>query len=215
MSFARRFLTGFRETETSQPGLELNEDGTVDLVNPDGSRTTLGGSGGFVPSDNWCELTLNNGSIDLTAASPSYILAAGDLNIEAQAGSDFAIGLENGLAAILSAQGGWFQASFFFGPPGGVTLDGGSTNQRLLEFFLTTGQFNPPPPRSFGIDAQVAVVAAPNPDMSVTVMATPGFAPPGRAAVWGIGLEFGYATGTDEIIDPFGNSGRLVIWQVA
>jgi hypothetical protein len=46
MSFARRFLTGFRETETSQPGLELNEDGTVDLVNPDGSRTTLPGSGG-------------------------------------------------------------------------------------------------------------------------------------------------------------------------
>lgn len=46
MTFARRFLTGFRETETNQPGLELNEDGTVDLVNPDGSRTPLAGGGG-------------------------------------------------------------------------------------------------------------------------------------------------------------------------
>jgi hypothetical protein len=67
MSFARRFLTGFRETETSQPGLELNEDGTVDLVNPDGSRTTLPGSGGSLPSQ-WTVDADGNLFIDSTGA---------------------------------------------------------------------------------------------------------------------------------------------------
>jgi hypothetical protein len=63
MSFARRFLTGFRETETSQPGLELNEDGTVDLVNPDGSRTALAGGGGSQTFHGWAldyDQTLNS-----------------------------------------------------------------------------------------------------------------------------------------------------------
>lgn len=42
----RRFLTGPRQADTDFPGLIEEEDGTVWLVNPDGTRTQLPGAGG-------------------------------------------------------------------------------------------------------------------------------------------------------------------------
>ncbi len=41
----RRFATSFRGTDDSAPGLILKDDGTVWLVNPDGSETQLPGTG--------------------------------------------------------------------------------------------------------------------------------------------------------------------------
>lgn len=51
MADEQRFQTGFIEAESDLPGLVRELDGTVWLVNPDGSRTKLpggGGSGGLV-----------------------------------------------------------------------------------------------------------------------------------------------------------------------
>lgn len=41
-----RFLTGYRGRDTNEPGLVMKDDGTVWLVNPDGTRAQLLGSGG-------------------------------------------------------------------------------------------------------------------------------------------------------------------------
>lgn len=46
MSLITRFLTGFRETDQMEPGLIQKPDGTVWLVNPDGSETQISGGGG-------------------------------------------------------------------------------------------------------------------------------------------------------------------------
>ena len=42
----RRFETAFKEVDKNEPGLIQEDDGTVWLVNPDGSRTELPGGGG-------------------------------------------------------------------------------------------------------------------------------------------------------------------------
>jgi len=47
MGLVQNFLKSFREDDTMEPGLIQKDDGTVWLVNPDGSETQLpGGSGG-------------------------------------------------------------------------------------------------------------------------------------------------------------------------
>lgn len=46
MAEERRFQTGFRTVDRDDPGLIQEDDGTVWLVNPDGTRTQLPGGGG-------------------------------------------------------------------------------------------------------------------------------------------------------------------------
>lgn len=46
MTSVLRYLTGFFSADNHQPGLIQKPDGTVWLVNPDGSETQLGGGGG-------------------------------------------------------------------------------------------------------------------------------------------------------------------------
>lgn len=55
MSLIQQFLKSFRQTDDMEPGLIQKADGTVWLVNPDGSETQLTGSGG--------EITLDGSSI--------------------------------------------------------------------------------------------------------------------------------------------------------
>lgn len=47
MSVERRFLTGMREGDTDEPGLVLEDDGTIEVVAPGGTRRSLsdGGTG--------------------------------------------------------------------------------------------------------------------------------------------------------------------------
>jgi hypothetical protein len=44
----RRFSASFREADRDDPGLVMEDDGTIWLVNPDGTRAQLGGSAGSV-----------------------------------------------------------------------------------------------------------------------------------------------------------------------
>lgn len=172
------------------------------------------GEAPFVPSDNWCQVSFNNAAAPtLNVSNPIYTVTAADLAIDSQSGTDFSVGEENSSGAILSAAGGWFQACAYVSPPGGVTLDGGSTAQRWMEWAYITGEFGDAFP-STGSDAFVPVNAAPNGDLAITVPSMPGHASPGRAAAFHFQLEFVYATGTDAITDPFTNFGRFIIWQV-
>jgi len=70
----RRFATSFRGVDDSSPGLIQKDDGTVWLVNPDGSETQLPGGAGALPI--WTNLidvvTINNGTVDI---SNSYAFA--------------------------------------------------------------------------------------------------------------------------------------------
>lgn len=51
-----RFATKFRSADTNEPGLVMEDDGTVWLVNPGGSRTQLPGGGGGGPGTNIFEV---------------------------------------------------------------------------------------------------------------------------------------------------------------
>jgi hypothetical protein len=106
MSFARRFLTGFRETETSQPGLELNEDGTVDLVNPDGSRSTLG-DGGPIPAGTNYLIADTVDSAPLASAGPAL---EPPLTLRSSAAADLSINADT--THIDVATTGWYIVSF-------------------------------------------------------------------------------------------------------
>ena len=70
----RRFATSFRGVDDSSPGLIQKDDGTVWLVNPDGSETQLPGGAGALPI--WTNLidgvTVTNGTVDV---SNSYAYA--------------------------------------------------------------------------------------------------------------------------------------------
>ena len=46
MGLIQQFLKSFRETEEVEPGIIQKADGTVWLVNPDGTETQLPGGGG-------------------------------------------------------------------------------------------------------------------------------------------------------------------------
>lgn len=73
MTLERRFATAFRGVDDSAPGLILKDDGTVWLVNPNGSETQLPGGAGSPPL--WSYLiggvSISNGDVD---GSNSYCL---------------------------------------------------------------------------------------------------------------------------------------------
>jgi hypothetical protein len=175
-----------------------------------------GGGGGVQPFRNSCSIDVAAPTLNL--ATSRYVLTPSDLSIRSQSGSDFSIGAWPGhptVGAVISAAGGYFQASFFLGPPGGVTLDAGSDAPRYLEFALITGDFGSPTLHSFGIDAYVPVSEASLGNIAVTPVATPGFAVPGGTAIFDIAIDFISVFGTDEITGPFDGSAFIDIWQVA
>lgn len=69
-----RFATEFREVPVGEPGLVLEDDGTVKVVLPDGTREVVGG-GGSSPVQNVAVPVSSAEILNLTA-SPKTIIAA-------------------------------------------------------------------------------------------------------------------------------------------
>ena len=80
MTDERRFQTAFRVADTGLPGLIQKDDGTVWLVNPDGSETQLPGGAGSLPF--WTDLSgslgIDNGTVDLENSYAFALLQAAD-----------------------------------------------------------------------------------------------------------------------------------------
>lgn len=179
-----------------------------------------GGGGGSQPLDNWCVVDWASPPT-LDAGTPTHYFSAGELTITSQSGSDFSIADDSarpGIGAVFSEAGGVFAAAFFFGSPGGVTLDTGSIEQRWLEIFLTTGDQNADDGFSYGLDAFVPVLDSPQPpltgDLAVTVASMPGRTVPGGRACGAFGVEFVNPFGADSITGALNNSGKFKIWSL-
>lgn len=87
----RRFLTGFRQVDTNSPGLVLEDDGTVWLVNPGGSRTQLpGGEGGCAYFA--CDLEAGTATVDapdsISITAPEAAMVARNVFVTAWGGDD-------------------------------------------------------------------------------------------------------------------------------
>lgn len=76
----RRFVTGFRQVDRDAPGLVLENDGTVWLVNPGGSRTQLPGGGGGGCAYFTCDTGEETASVDapngVSVTAPQVSLGA-------------------------------------------------------------------------------------------------------------------------------------------
>lgn len=82
MALERRVLLGFLQEETTQPGIVEELDGTMWLVNPDGSRTQLPGGGGGGCAYFTCDTGTGTATVDAPNAAD---VIAGVINLAAQA----------------------------------------------------------------------------------------------------------------------------------
>lgn len=149
----RRFLTAYRQADEDFPGLIQEDDGTVWVVLPDGSRVQVtggGGGGGGVPSgpaggvldgtypdpgfaiDMATQAELN--AVAATAVSKAVVDAAGDLIVGS--GSDtvtrLPIGANNKLLGVSSGSLAWVDNT---GTPGatGATGPAGTGSASVME----------------------------------------------------------------------------------
>lgn len=106
MTSVLRYLTGFFSADTLQPGLIQKLDGSVWLVNPDGSETQLPGGGGNVT--NAGQQTFSGADVTVPANSSAKLTwdnASGDNLLDPSSPSDPQI-VEPGLYAFtLTARG--------------------------------------------------------------------------------------------------------------
>lgn len=183
--------------------------------------------GGGSQPKNWCQISFATKTLTVAAEGYTYKLA--DLSITAQSGTDFSLvslsGMSGPYGAVKSAAGGRFQSAVYVGANqnNSATLDGGSAQQRYLEFLLSMGPDpdddpdNPDlPVGQLGIDTFVPILPNGSPQigsLASTPLSTPGWSKPGKACCYGIGVILVNGFGTDSVVVDANYN--LTIFQVA
>jgi hypothetical protein len=176
---------------------------------------------------NWCQINLSTPPA-LTVGSPQYLYQMADLTIAHQSGTDFSIVEDaNGgfpCGAIATAAGGRFQSAIYVGANqnSSATLDGGSTQQRWKEFFLSMGPFASDDPTDpsvgvggLGIDTMLPIL--PNGSNNAgaganTPVSSIGYASLGKICCSIIQVALVNGFGTDSFIAN--DTYALTIWSV-
>ena len=132
MGLIQQFLKSFRETEEVEPGIIQKADGTVWLVNPDGTETQLpgGGGGGGLALTGWTEddsdpafVEGGAGGLDFDDGTNGAAISAVVVVVASEAGEAYNMRLGNGITSASTISAPCFSAYDTAGAT--VALDAG------------------------------------------------------------------------------------------